>query len=719
MGAPVEGWLFATTDDVGRYQGRSFLSFLETPQAPLSSTLKVLHFYIQGSTNMKYLLQLGIAAFLFATFSSSGYALAPEQICQARKNMEVARFLGCRHRVLSGLPDSRFRLSTQNCRRTFNRRWRRVTARVERLGGSCKEAPIEGTEVRGAIRGHISSIRTLLGRGQRGVAAKRRCRALKTVATGRYAACIHRAEVNLVRTSDTEEYATRTARCETNLEAAWSRITSRTEEQGTTCFDHPQTHLDFKTLIDVHTEKVVGVLAGVDQFAPISIEAVGSPLTLIADGDSGSLTITNNSDRATAYDIEADFSGTALEGNVEETGNTCSQVAPGASCTLTFTPGNTLVSATDFTIQGSNTDSLSASIAVVSPSTAIITVTASPLTLTVNGATGDLTITNTSTATSALNISSDFTGTALEGNITETGNTCANVGPGDSCALTFTSGNTIVPQTNFTIEGSNTNALTAAISIQSGSGLTAINPSSGSASGGVGVTLTGTGLTGATSVTFNGVAATSVNVVNSTTVTAVTPALAAGAVDVVIDTPAGGATLLNAFTYEATAEGQASGGGTIACLDGGLNYLIAAIADNNTSIEWGGLGIAIGPGAQDNSDGDSNTEAIVFALNNQGIFNSAAQLCNDFEVDSQGNTPCEAGNTCYDDWFLPAVNQLDCLFENRVAIGGFANDSYWSSTESSDFPDNAARDQTFSDGLQDNRFKNVPGRLRCVRAFVP
>src|SRR3989344_3047958 len=73
----------------------------------------------------------------------------------------------------------------------------------------------------------------------------------------------------------------------------------------------------------------------------------------------------------------------------------------------------------------------------------------------------------------------------------------------------------------------------------SGATLTAISPTSGTASGGVGVTLTGTGLTGATSVTFDGVPATSVNVVNATTITAVTPAHAAGAVNVAVFTPAG------------------------------------------------------------------------------------------------------------------------------------------------------------------------------------
>ncbi|HEY7886014.1 MAG TPA: midcut-by-XrtH protein [Cellvibrionaceae bacterium] len=255
--------------------------------------------------------------------------------------------------------------------------------------------------------------------------------------------------------------------------------------------------------------------------------------------------------------------------------------------------------------------------------------------------------------------------------------------------------------------------------------LTAVNPTSGAASGGTGFTLTGTNLTGATGVTFDGVVATSVNVVNSTTVTGVTPAHAAGVVDVVISTPAGNATLANGYTYVATAVGQASFGGTIACLNGGLNNLIAATADNSTSVEWGGSGTAIGVGAQSITDGASNTTAIVATLGNNGGIPYAAQLCSNYETDSQGNTPCEAGNSCYNDWFLPAGNnatatgQLNCLFTNRVSIGGFANNFYWSSTESIGWPTIFGWDQSFSSGTQADTSKSIYSRARCVRAFTP
>jgi hypothetical protein len=83
--------------------------------------------------------------------------------------------------------------------------------------------------------------------------------------------------------------------------------------------------------------------------------------------------------------------------------------------------------------------------------------------------------------------------------------------------------------------------------------VTSITPSTGTANGGTSVTITGTGfLTGAT-VSLGGTAATNVNVVGSTSITATTPAHAAGAVSIVIsnnDAQAG--SLNNGYTYTAS-----------------------------------------------------------------------------------------------------------------------------------------------------------------------
>jgi hypothetical protein len=74
-----------------------------------------------------------------------------------------------------------------------------------------------------------------------------------------------------------------------------------------------------------------------------------------------------------------------------------------------------------------------------------------------------------------------------------------------------------------------------------------VSPNTGTDAGGVSVTVTGTGFTGVPSVTFGGVAATSVVVVNAGQLTCVTPAHADGAVTVAV----GAASLGNAYTFAA------------------------------------------------------------------------------------------------------------------------------------------------------------------------
>ncbi len=82
--------------------------------------------------------------------------------------------------------------------------------------------------------------------------------------------------------------------------------------------------------------------------------------------------------------------------------------------------------------------------------------------------------------------------------------------------------------------------------------MSAINPTSGTANGGTAVTITGTGFLAGATVQLGGTSATGVTVVNSTSITATTPAHAAGAVSVVVtNTDAQSGTLNNGYTYTA------------------------------------------------------------------------------------------------------------------------------------------------------------------------
>lgn len=132
-----------------------------------------------------------------------------------------------------------------------------------------------------------------------------------------------------------------------------------------------------------------------------------------------------------------------------------------------------------------------------------------------------------------------------------------------------------------------------------------------------------------------------------------------------------------------------------------IHGLIVAKEDHGHA-DWGSYIIT---GATDTAIGfgNINTEKIIRV---QGPGSYAAQVCAVYSVTENGVT--------YDDWFLPSKDELNKLYEQKFAVGGFAVDYYWSSSE-----DNAsfAWNQYFGDGGQYLSFKDVDHRVRAVRAF--
>ena len=131
-----------------------------------------------------------------------------------------------------------------------------------------------------------------------------------------------------------------------------------------------------------------------------------------------------------------------------------------------------------------------------------------------------------------------------------------------------------------------------------------------------------------------------------------------------------------------------------------LHGLIAAPSDQSTGAEWGCYGTeisgadgtAIGTGAQ-------NTIDIMNGCSEAGI---AARICGDLVLGG------------YSDWYLPSMDELNQLYINKDAIGGFANNYYWSSTEATNF---SAWYQGFYDGYQNYGSKHIGNNVRAVRAF--
>jgi hypothetical protein len=145
--------------------------------------------------------------------------------------------------------------------------------------------------------------------------------------------------------------------------------------------------------------------------------------------------------------------------------------------------------------------------------------------------------------------------------------------------------------------------------------------------------------------------------------------------------------------------------------------LIAATSDQSRSITWdrltgefpfyqgtnrGAIGTAIGTGF-------SNTSNIIASQG--GIAsNYAAGLARAYNGGG------------YTDWYLPSKDELNKLYLNRVAIGGFISNSnglYWSSSEIQSNPYHSAWLQDFSNGGPLSIFKSFDFdvNVRAIRSF--
>jgi hypothetical protein len=151
--------------------------------------------------------------------------------------------------------------------------------------------------------------------------------------------------------------------------------------------------------------------------------------------------------------------------------------------------------------------------------------------------------------------------------------------------------------------------------------------------------------------------------------------------------------------------GQAALGGIIAYIDGGgtsgTSGLVATVSDISTDAEWGCYETSItGATGTTIGTGNANTIAIMEGCETAGI---AARLCGDLV---QGG---------YSDWYLPSKDELNALWVNRAAIGGFVNlQGYWSSTQ---IDSNDAWDQVFNQGTQNPTSKFGPLYVRAIRSF--
>lgn len=134
--------------------------------------------------------------------------------------------------------------------------------------------------------------------------------------------------------------------------------------------------------------------------------------------------------------------------------------------------------------------------------------------------------------------------------------------------------------------------------------VTGVTPTSGPAAGGTTVKIAGSGFGSAPSVTFGGVAATSVTLSSATELSVVTPA-GAGAVDVTVSSAGGDGTKTAAFTYTAAPtlvsasplQGSTAGGTTVTITGTGLpsdaQVLFDGVAGTGVTVATGGASLTV------------------------------------------------------------------------------------------------------------------------------
>jgi len=150
----------------------------------------------------------------------------------------------------------------------------------------------------------------------------------------------------------------------------------------------------------------------------------------------------------------------------------------------------------------------------------------------------------------------------------------------------------------------------------------------------------------------------------------------------------------------------------------GQHGLVCAKTDQSTGVRWyaGTTGKTQAKGNGPYA-GKMNTSIIIasqVAIGDDGN-TYAARICNELQITEGGKT--------YGDWYLPSIEELNLMYQNRAAInatatanGGsiFASASYWSSTEDGN---NYAWRQGFVNGVMASNYKYITDRVRAVRAF--
>jgi hypothetical protein len=150
-------------------------------------------------------------------------------------------------------------------------------------------------------------------------------------------------------------------------------------------------------------------------------------------------------------------------------------------------------------------------------------------------------------------------------------------------------------------------------------------------------------------------------------------------------------------------------------VEGKTTGIIIAPVEEVFESQWGCQGVAVGGTSTALGAGRTNTERVLAfhdSLPNYYTNPTQCHPANNGSVAARVTLDFNLGG--FNDWFMPSLEEMNYLYDNRDLIGGFSTVEYWSSCESN--ATNACV-MSFITGEQLSKPKSELRRVRVIRFF--
>jgi hypothetical protein len=154
--------------------------------------------------------------------------------------------------------------------------------------------------------------------------------------------------------------------------------------------------------------------------------------------------------------------------------------------------------------------------------------------------------------------------------------------------------------------------------------------------------------------------------------------------------------------------GQLAHGGRVIFVDDtGRHGLVVATADQTIGIKW------------------FNANFHITGATRVGIYGGIDNTTDIVRIEGNGSYAAKTAQSYtgggFGDWYLPSLEELKLIYNQKNTIGGFADANYWTSTEiagsPADNPSITAYVKDFTAGAESALGKQSDARVRAIRKF--